>query len=105
MKVTVLAGGVGGAKFLRGLRTLAGLDITVVANTGDDLWLTGLRVCPDLDSIMYALGGINDVQRGWGRADETERVSAELTAYGVGWPWFTLGDLDIGTHLTRSCCR
>ena len=102
MKVTVLAGGVGGAKFLRGLRTLVGLDITVVANTGDDLWLTGLRVCPDLDSIMYALGGINDVQRGWGRADETERVSAELTAYGVGWPWFTLGDLDLGTHIARS---
>ena len=102
MRVTVLAGGVGGAKFLRGLRTLDGLEISVVANTGDDLWLTGLRVCPDLDSIMYALGGINDTERGWGRADETERVSAELTAYGVGWPWFTLGDLDLGTHIARS---
>ena len=102
MKVTVLAGGVGGAKFLRGLRTLDGLEISVVANTGDDLWLTGLRVCPDLDSIMYALGGINDTERGWGRAGETERVSAELTAYGVGWPWFTLGDLDLGTHIARS---
>ncbi|PPF84170.1 2-phospho-L-lactate transferase [Subtercola sp. Z020] len=113
MKITVLAGGVGGAKFLRGLRqhlreTLpdgAGgttATVTVVVNTGDDLWLTGLRVCPDLDSIMYTLGGANDEVRGWGRLGESERVSAELTAYGVGWPWFTLGDLDLGTHITRS---
>ena len=113
MKITVLAGGVGGAKFLRGLRehlrqvapdgnggTTA--EVTVVVNTGDDLWLTGLRVCPDLDSIMYTLGGANDEVRGWGRLGESERVSAELTAYGVGWPWFTLGDLDLGTHITRS---
>ncbi|MDF2442553.1 MAG: 2-phospho-L-lactate transferase [Subtercola sp.] len=113
MKITVLAGGVGGAKFLRGLRqhlreTLPDgsggttAEVTVVVNTGDDLWLTGLRVCPDLDSIMYTLGGGNDEVRGWGRLGETERVSAELTAYGVGWPWFTLGDLDLGTHITRS---
>lgn len=113
MRVTVLAGGVGGARFLRGLRhhlrqvapdgaggTTA--EITAVVNTGDDMWLTGLRVCPDLDSVMYALAGVNDEARGWGRAGETERVSAELTAYGVGWPWFTLGDLDLGTHITRS---
>ena len=102
MKITVLAGGVGGARFLHGLRTLPDTDITVVANTGDDLWLTGLRVCPDLDSIMYSLGGMNDTERGWGRVGESERVSAELTAYGVGWPWFTLGDLDLGTHIARS---
>ncbi|RFA11098.1 2-phospho-L-lactate transferase [Subtercola boreus] len=113
MKITVLAGGVGGAKFLRGLRqhlreTLPDgrggttAVVTVVVNTGDDLWLTGLRVCPDLDSIMYTLGGANDEVRGWGRLGESERVSAELTAYGVGWPWFTLGDLDLGTHITRS---
>ncbi|XAS74349.1 2-phospho-L-lactate transferase [Micrococcaceae bacterium Sec5.1] len=113
MRVTVLAGGVGGARFLLGLRhhlrqvlpdgaggTTA--EITAVVNTGDDMWLTGLRVCPDLDSVMYALAGVNDEARGWGRAGETERVSAELTAYGVGWPWFTLGDLDLGTHITRS---
>lgn len=113
MKITVLAGGVGGARFLRGLRghlrqimpdgaggTTA--QITAVVNNGDDLWLTGLRVCPDLDSVMYALAGINDESRGWGRAGESERVSAELSAYGVGWPWFTLGDLDLGTHITRS---
>ncbi|MCS5731950.1 2-phospho-L-lactate transferase [Herbiconiux moechotypicola] len=113
MKVTVLAGGVGGARFLKGLRTElrraypngdggSTAEITAVVNTGDDMWLTGLRVCPDLDSIMYALGGGNDEQRGWGRAGETERVSAELSAYGIGWPWFTLGDLDIGTHIARS---
>ncbi|WP_290803512.1 2-phospho-L-lactate transferase [Herbiconiux sp.] len=113
MKITVLAGGVGGARFLRGLRTHlreaypngdggSTAEVTAVVNTGDDMWLTGLRVCPDLDSIMYTLGGANDDERGWGRKDESERVSAELTAYGVGWPWFTLGDLDLGTHIARS---
>ena len=113
MRVAVLAGGVGGARFLRGLRqhlrqvmpddsggTTA--KISAVINTGDDLWLTGLRVCPDLDSVMYALAGVNNESQGWGRDGETERVSAELNAYGVGWPWFTLGDLDLGTHITRS---
>jgi len=103
MKITVLSGGVGGARFLRGLRDAAPSDsLTAVVNTGDDMWLTGLRIAPDLDSIMYTLAGENDEQRGWGRVGETERVSGELRAYGVGWPWFTLGDLDIGTHLTRS---
>jgi LPPG:FO 2-phospho-L-lactate transferase len=107
VKITVLSGGVGGARFLRGLRehvrsNLPGAEITAVVNTGDDMWLTGLRIAPDLDSIMYTLAGENDEVRGWGRIGETERVSGELRAYGVGWPWFTLGDLDIGTHLTRS---
>jgi LPPG:FO 2-phospho-L-lactate transferase len=113
VKVVVLAGGVGGARFLKGLRTQlrrafpngdggSTAEISAVVNTGDDMWLTGLRVCPDLDSIMYALGGGNDEERGWGRKDESERVSAELTAYGIGWPWFTLGDLDLGTHIARS---
>ncbi|PPL18708.1 2-phospho-L-lactate transferase [Microterricola pindariensis] len=121
-RVTVLAGGVGGSRFVRGLlhqlrtewpaaaggpeESMPGsgtaASVTVIANTGDDLWLAGLRVCPDLDSIMYALGGANDEERGWGRRGESERVSAELTAYGVGWPWFTLGDLDLGTHIARS---
>lgn len=109
----MLAGGVGGAKFVRGLRALSRerwpdgdggstASITVIVNTGDDLWLAGLRVTPDLDSVMYALAGVNDDVRGWGRTGETERVSAELTAYGIGWPWFTLGDLDLGTHIARS---
>ncbi|SKB08522.1 2-phospho-L-lactate transferase [Aeromicrobium choanae] len=104
MRVTVLAGGVGGARFVKGLRGALGADdeITVVVNTGDDLWLSGVRLQPDIDSILYALAGVNDTERGWGRAGETERVSAELQAWGAGWPWFTLGDLDLGTHLART---
>ena len=105
-RVTVLAGGVGGARFTRGLLAhLAGTDpsarVTVVVNTGDDLWLDGLRVCPDLDTVMYTLGGVIGEQ-GWGRAGESSRVSAELHAYGLGWDWFTLGDLDLGTHIART---
>jgi LPPG:FO 2-phospho-L-lactate transferase len=113
VKIAVLAGGVGGAKFLRGLRHHLSTihpdgqgghtdEVSAIVNTGDDVWLTGLKVCPDLDSIMYSLAGANDEVRGWGRAGESERVSAELTAFGVGWPWFTLGDLDLGTHIARS---
>ena len=103
VKITVLSGGVGGARFLRGLRAAASdASITAIVNTGDDMTLAGLRIAPDLDSIMYTLAGQNDEGRGWGRVGETERVSAELDAYGVGWPWFTLGDLDIGTHITRT---
>ncbi|WP_146340119.1 2-phospho-L-lactate transferase [Nesterenkonia sp. NBAIMH1] len=104
LRVAVIAGGVGGAKFVRGLRSALTPEdrVDVVVNTGDDMWLTGVRVCPDLDSMMYALAGVNDAVRGWGRQHESERVSAELTAYGVGWPWFTLGDLDLGTHLART---
>ncbi len=103
----MLSGGVGGARFLRGLRghlerSRPDDTVTAVVNTGDDMWLAGLRIAPDLDSIMYTLAGQNDEERGWGRIGETERVSAELKAYGVGWPWFTLGDLDIGTHIARS---
>jgi LPPG:FO 2-phospho-L-lactate transferase len=103
MKITVLAGGVGGAKFIRGLRAAApDAEITVVVNTGDDLWLSGVRLQPDLDSILYTLAGVNDEERGWGRVGESERVSAEVKAWGAGWPWFTLGDLDLGTHLART---
>ena len=107
MKITVISGGVGGARFLRGLRehtraALPDAEITAIVNTGDDMWLSGLRIAPDLDSIMYTLAGENDEIRGWGRVGESERVSAELRAYGVGWPWFALGDLDIGTHIART---
>ena len=113
MKITVLSGGVGGARFLRGLRGHlldaypdgsggSTASVTAVVNTGDDMWLSGLRIAPDLDSIMYTLAGENDEVRGWGRVGETERVATELRAYDVGWPWFTLGDLDIGTHLART---
>lgn len=103
MKITVLAGGVGGAKFIRGLRSAEPeAEITVIVNTGDDLWLSGVRLQPDLDSILYALAGVNDEERGWGRVGESERVSSEMQAWGAGWPWFTLGDLDLGTHLART---
>lgn len=109
-RVTVLAGGVGGARFVRGMRealrrrgsTEPQDSLTVVVNTGDDLWLSGVRLQPDIDSIMYALAGINDTERGWGRAGESERVADELRAWGAGWPWFTLGDLDLGAHLART---
>ena len=104
MKITVIAGGVGGARFLLGVRAAvgAGDEVRAIVNTGDDMWLAGLRITPDLDSIMYALAGVNDTERGWGRVGETERVSAELAAWDVGWPWFTLGDLDLGAHISRT---
>lgn len=79
-----------------------GASVDVIVNTGDDWWLAGLRITPDLDSMLYTLSGQNDEQRGWGRVGESERVSAELQAYGVTPPWFTLGDLDLGTHIARS---
>lgn len=106
MKVVLLAGGVGGARFTRGLRdhlavAAPGSEITVIVNTGDDLWLDGLRVCPDLDTVMYTLGGVVG-EHGWGRTGDSTRVSAELHAYGLGWDWFTLGDLDLGTHIART---
>lgn len=104
MKVVVLSGGVGGARFTRGLLAHLGPghDVTVVANTGDDLWLHGVRVCPDLDTLMYTLGGGVHEGQGWGRAQESTRVSTDLAAYGLGWEWFTLGDLDLATCLART---
>jgi LPPG:FO 2-phospho-L-lactate transferase len=103
MRITVLAGGVGAARFLRGLKRAApDAEITVIGNTGDDITLFGLRVCPDLDTVMYTLGGGINSQQGWGRADETFSVRAELTAYGASPDWFTLGDRDFATHILRS---
>ncbi len=103
MRITVLAGGVGASRFLRGLVAAApDAKITVIGNTADDITLFGLRVCPDLDTVMYTLGGgINDEQ-GWGRADETFSVREELAAYGAEPSWFTLGDRDFATHILRS---
>jgi LPPG:FO 2-phospho-L-lactate transferase len=109
MRITALAGGVGGARFLRGLRahfdrtpTLSDATVTVIGNTGDDINLFGLRVCPDLDTIMYTLGGAVHEEQGWGRADETYAVQGELAAYGAQPQWFGLGDRDFGTHIARS---
>ncbi len=103
MRITVLAGGIGAARFLRGLLAAApDATITVIGNTADDITLFGLRVCPDLDSVMYTLGGGSNEEQGWGRADETHRIADELAAYGAGPSWFTLGDLDFATHILRS---
>jgi LPPG:FO 2-phospho-L-lactate transferase len=103
VRIAVLAGGIGGAKFLRGVRAACPDDeITAIVNTGDDVTLHGLRICPDLDSVVYTLAGVHDAERGWGRADESWRVMAELAEYGAEPTWFSLGDLDIGTHLVRT---
>ena len=104
MRITVLAGGVGAARFLLGLRQTAAPDaeITVIGNTGDDITLFGLRVCPDLDTVMYTLGGGINTQQGWGRAEETFSIRAELAAYGASPDWFMLGDRDFATHILRS---
>ncbi|QYJ04403.1 2-phospho-L-lactate transferase [Nocardioides panacisoli] len=111
-KLTVLSGGMGGARFLEGLRhgvragTLPGVasdaEVTVVANTADDWWIHGLKVCPDLDTVMYTLGDGIDPERGWGRREETWSVKGELAAYGVEPTWFGLGDRDVATHLVRT---
>ncbi|GAB3971563.1 2-phospho-L-lactate transferase [Streptomyces sparsus] len=102
-RIVVLAGGIGGARFLRGLRqAVPEADITVIGNTGDDIHLFGLKVCPDLDTVMYTLGGGIHQEQGWGRADETFTVKEELAAYGVGPEWFGLGDRDFATHIVRT---
>ncbi|GAB2637200.1 2-phospho-L-lactate transferase [Nocardioides ginkgobilobae] len=110
--LTVLSGGMGGARFLQGLLhgvregLLPGVDrdavVTVVANTADDIWVHGLKVCPDLDTVMYTLGEGIDPERGWGRREETWSVKEELAAYGVEPTWFGLGDRDVATHLVRT---
>jgi LPPG:FO 2-phospho-L-lactate transferase len=110
--VTVLSGGMGGARFLQGLLhgiragrlpgVAADAEVTVVANTADDIWVHGLKVCPDLDTVMYTLGDGIDPERGWGRRDETWSVRTELAAYGVEPTWFGLGDRDVATHLVRT---
>ncbi|MET8348894.1 2-phospho-L-lactate transferase [Micromonospora sp. NPDC005206] len=105
MRIVVLAGGIGGARFLLGVRAYArevGAEVTAVVNVGDDLWLHGLKICPDLDSVMYTLGGGADPERGWGRVGESWTVKEELAAYGAEPTWFGLGDKDIATHLVRS---
>lgn len=104
MRVTTLAGGVGGARFLTGLRDAApaGTELTAVVNTADDITLHGLRITPDLDSVMYTLAGAVHEAQGWGRREETFTVSSELADLGAEPTWFTLGDRDIATHLVRT---
>jgi LPPG:FO 2-phospho-L-lactate transferase len=101
MRIVVLAGGIGGARFLTGVRA-TGAEVTAVVNVGDDVTVHGLRICPDLDSVMYTLGGGADPERGWGRAGESWVVKDELAAYGAEPTWFGLGDKDVATHLVRT---
>ncbi len=110
-RITVLSGGVGGARFLQGVLRLiqrnsadaaGSTEVTVIANTGDDIWVHGLKVCPDLDTVMYTLGNGIDTERGWGRTAETWNAKDELAAYGVEPTWFGLGDRDLATHLVRT---
>ena len=112
VKVTVLVGGVGGARFLVGVQKLLGLgqfgapgaadELTAIVNVGDDAWMHGVRICPDLDTCMYTLGGGVDPERGWGHRDETWHAKEELARYGVQPDWFGLGDRDLATHLVRT---
>jgi LPPG:FO 2-phospho-L-lactate transferase len=102
VKVVLLSGGVGGARFARGLvEAVDAADLTIVGNVGDDLEVLGMSVSPDLDSILYALAGLNDEERGWGRAGETWEALGTVSALG-GEDWFRLGDRDLGLHLVRT---
>jgi LPPG:FO 2-phospho-L-lactate transferase len=102
VKVVLLSGGVGGAKLAAGLHdVLAAGELTIVGNVGDDLEVLGLSVSPDLDSLLYALAGLNDTERGWGRAGESWQALGSARAWG-GEGWFMLGDLDLGLHLVRT---
>ncbi|QKT07855.1 2-phospho-L-lactate transferase [Gordonia sp. X0973] len=119
MKITVLVGGVGGARLLLGARELFGATpfpavadqppsdtgehtVTAIVNVGDDAWMHGVRITPDLDTCMYTLGGGIDEERAWGRRDETWHAKEELAAYGADPDWFGLGDRDLATHLIRT---
>ena len=102
LKVVALAGGIGGARFLKGLRLIENLDISVIVNNGDDITMHGLRICPDLDSVIYNLAGESDLVRGWGRKDETWVVQAQLAHYIGQEQWFNLGDKDYATHIYRT---
>jgi LPPG:FO 2-phospho-L-lactate transferase len=102
VKVVCLSGGVGGAKLVAGLHDVLGPgELTVIGNIGDDLEVLGLHVSPDLDSVLYGLAGLNDAERGWGRAGETWQALESVRAWG-GEGWFMLGDLDLGLHLVRT---
>jgi LPPG:FO 2-phospho-L-lactate transferase len=102
VNTVVLSGGVGGARFVRGLVDVVDpASVTVVGNVGDDLEVLGMNVSPDLDSILYALAGLNDDARGWGRAGETWNALGTVADLG-GESWFGLGDRDLGLHLVRT---
>src|SRR5437660_10483405 len=102
MKVVVLTGGGGGVRFLRGVvEAVDPASVTAIVNVGDDLEVLGLYVSPDLDSVLYALAGLADEERGWGRAEESWNALAAADEFG-GESWFKLGDRDLGLHLVRT---
>lgn len=102
MRVVVLAGGVGGSKFLRGLaQEVGGESLCAIVNTGDDIEMHGLKICPDLDIVTYTLAGIVDPEKGWGFAGDTFECMEVLGRYGQP-TWFNLGDRDLGTHIYRT---
>jgi len=102
VKIAILSGGVGGARFVRGVVEVVGANATsVIGNVGDDVEVLGLHVSPDLDSILYALAGLSDEHRGWGRSEETWNALETVGALG-GEDWFALGDRDLGLHLVRT---
>ena len=106
MRITALAGGVGGARFLRGLISAApDADITVIGNVGDDMTMHGLRICPDLDTVMYTLGGGIHEGQGWGRAEETFGVAEELMGAILNVVMGLLGDLDASLVLELAGMR
>jgi LPPG:FO 2-phospho-L-lactate transferase len=102
MKIAVLSGGGGGARFLRGVvEAVDPPGVTAIVNVGDDVEVLGLAVSPDLDSVVYALAGLADEERGWGRAEETWNALTTVESLG-GEAWFRLGDRDLGVHLVRT---
>ena len=101
-RVVVLTGGIGGAKLVEGLsRVIPAERLVAIVNTGDDFEHLGLRISPDIDTLTYALAGLADAHRGWGRADETWNFMATLRALG-GADWFALGDRDLALHVERT---
>lgn len=102
MKVTLLAGGTGGTKLAHGFAMLgAEVDLAVIANVGDDTELHGLHVSPDVDALLYTLGGLVDADRGWGVREDTHTAHRMFARYGEP-TWFTIGDADLATHVVRS---
>src|ERR671930_2400422 len=101
-RIVALAGGVGGSRFARGLHAAApAAPLTVVVNTGDDVSLHGLRISPDVDTVLYALAGVVEERQGWGPRGDSFRCMAALDRLG-GETWFRLGDVDLATHLRRT---
>ncbi len=100
-RVVAICGGVGGAKLALGLQAVLGANLTVVVNMADDFEHLGLHVSPDLDTVLYTLGGLNDTERGWGRAGETWNFMEALAQVG-GETWFSLGDRDLAVHVERT---